>query len=120
MTRTFAGKGADFFLLISNENFFGLREMDQHADMAVFRAIETRRPVLRATNTGRTCLIDPTGSVTSRIDRRVAGTLRTAVPLSSITPALPVTQALFGWACGVAAGIVMALACWKRSGVRAG
>jgi len=110
MTRRFARQGADFFLVISNENYFGIRELDQHVDIAVFRAIETRRPVLRGANTGRTCIIDPTGRVTHRIDRHVEGTIAAPVPLSGVSSSLPAGPALFGWLCGFAAAGVIGLA----------
>jgi apolipoprotein N-acyltransferase len=113
MTRRFARDGADFFVVLSNENFFARRELDQHADMAVLRAIETRRPILRATNTGRTCVIDPAGRITRRLDPDEEGTLEAEVPLSGTSPAAPWAQAAFGWLCGVPAGALGVLA-WRR------
>ena len=35
----------------------------QHMAMAVFRAIEVRRSVIRGTNSGMTCTIDPDGRI---------------------------------------------------------
>jgi len=114
MTRVFARKGADFLLLISNENYFGIREMDQHVDMAVFRAVETRRPVLRVTNTGRTCVIDPPGRLTRRLERQVPGTLETAVPLSDLQPTSLAGPAIFGWLCGLLAAAIIGPAILRR------
>ena len=84
--------------------------MEQHLDMAVFRAIETRRPVLRAANTGLTAAIDPTGAITARLERDVEGTLDVVVPLAS-TPGSPrATVRSFGLLCGVLLVIVLGAA----------
>ena len=113
LVENFARRGADFFVVISNENFFYPREMDQHLDMAVFRAIETRRPVVRATNTGLTAAIDPTGAITARLERDTEGTLDVVVPLSSGLP-LRRTVRLFGLSCGVALALLLAAALVRR------
>jgi len=99
-------RGADFFLVLSNENFYQVRQMEQHVDMAVFRAIETRRPVLRATHTGRTCAIDPTGRVTARLDRDVEGTLLATVRLSSLAAPGHGGEEILRWTCGLAVAVL--------------
>jgi apolipoprotein N-acyltransferase len=49
---------------ISNEGWFrASSELDQAVVMSRFRAIETRVPMLRCTNTGITCNIDALGRV---------------------------------------------------------
>jgi apolipoprotein N-acyltransferase len=104
----FVRAGADFFLVLSNENFYHPREMEQHVHMAVFRAIETRRAMLRTTNTGATCAIDPTGRVTARLDPDAEGTLLVTVPLSGVTPAFLGAGRLFGCLCAAGAlGIII-------------
>ena len=40
----------------------------QHMQLAVFRAIENRRPMLRSTNSGITCLIEPSGKVKDMLE----------------------------------------------------
>jgi apolipoprotein N-acyltransferase len=96
-----AAGGADFLLVLSNENFYFAREMDQHLDMAVFRAIETRRPVLRTTNTGLTAAIDPTGAVVAALDRDVDGALDVDVRLLASPPAPRGTVGAFPLFCGI-------------------
>jgi apolipoprotein N-acyltransferase len=41
--------------------------LEVHAANAKFRAIELRRPMVRATNTGVTCFIDTLGTVTQKL-----------------------------------------------------
>jgi apolipoprotein N-acyltransferase len=52
---------------------------DQHLQFSRMRAIEFQRPVVRATNTGATAVVDHRGAVTSRLAPLVAGTLEAQV-----------------------------------------
>jgi apolipoprotein N-acyltransferase len=65
LTRQFALGGADFFANVTNDGWFlhsaGSR---QHLANAIFRCVENRRPMVRAANTGVTCLVNEFGSVT--------------------------------------------------------
>jgi apolipoprotein N-acyltransferase len=81
LTADFARRGGDLFANLSNEAWYWEREMDQHLAIAALRAIETRRPVVRATNTGLTAVLDPLGRVAARLERNTEGTLRAEVPL---------------------------------------
>ena len=59
LTRQFVLKGAQVLVNITNDGWFQKTEgAEQHLANAVFRAIETRRPLIRAANTGITCIID--------------------------------------------------------------
>jgi apolipoprotein N-acyltransferase len=54
--------GADALLNVTNDSWFGEHgEPYQHLSLTRFRTIETRLPMIRATNTGFTVWIDPTG-----------------------------------------------------------
>lgn len=62
--REFALHGARFLVNITNDGWYGMSSgPTQHALIAVFRAIETRRPIARSANTGISLLIDRTGRV---------------------------------------------------------
>ncbi len=68
--RQFALRGAQVFVNISNDGWFGESGAPgQHLNMARMRAIENRRWLLRATNTGITAAIDPLGRVVARAPR---------------------------------------------------
>ena len=71
----------DFHVNISNEGWFKQSaELDQAVDHCRLRCIESRVPMVRATNTGITCSIDATGRVHEVLtvdgsDREVEGVL---------------------------------------------
>ena len=60
----FVKKGADFLLNTSNDFWSeSVAAEVQHLQLAIFRAIENRVPMLRCTNSGVTCLVEPTGLI---------------------------------------------------------
>ena len=62
--RQFAANGAQLFINISNDGWFGRSAAaEQHLHMARVRAVENRRWIVRATNNGFTVSIDPYGRV---------------------------------------------------------
>lgn len=64
LSRSLASMGADLILNISNEGYFGKTGAPyQLLAMCVFRAVENRVHIARATNTGISCFIDPFGRV---------------------------------------------------------
>ncbi|MBI4461455.1 MAG: apolipoprotein N-acyltransferase [Acidobacteria bacterium] len=67
LVRSLVARGADLLVNISNDGWFGESAAPaQHFNMARVRAVETRRYLLRATNTGITAVIDPFGRVVAR------------------------------------------------------
>lgn len=55
-------KNANLLVNLTNDAWYGFSSQpDQHLALARFRAVETRRTLLSATNTGTTAVIDPTG-----------------------------------------------------------
>jgi apolipoprotein N-acyltransferase len=64
ITRRFTEEGADVLVEITNDAYQGdTAVMRQHLSNAVFRAVETGRPLLRVTNTGISARITPRGEV---------------------------------------------------------
>jgi apolipoprotein N-acyltransferase len=64
LARRAAGDGAGLLVNITNDAWFGpSRQPRMHLDNAVFRAVENRLALVRATNTGMSCGILPTGEV---------------------------------------------------------
>ncbi|VVE29942.1 apolipoprotein N-acyltransferase [Pandoraea cepalis] len=61
--------------------------LDQHLQIARMRTLETGRPMLRATNTGTTAIIDAHGRVQGRLPTMTTGALTGSVqPYSGLTP----------------------------------
>lgn len=68
LTRRFVLEGAQFIVNITNIAHFGKSSVPyQVASMNVFRAVENRVFVVRCTNTGVSCFIDPYGRIISRV-----------------------------------------------------
>lgn len=58
------GQGADILLIITNDAWFGrTAAAAQHRQIAVLRAVETNRWVVRGASTGISCLIAPDGRI---------------------------------------------------------
>ena len=84
LTRKFVKDGAQFLVNITNDAWFGNTSAPhQHLSMAMVRAIENRRFIARAANTGISAIIDATGNLQSSsklfTEQLLTGTIR---PLS--------------------------------------
>jgi len=67
LARKFYADGGDFIVNITNDAWFGQTTGPyQHFSMAVFRAVENRKPLIRAANTGISGHIDSNGRILSR------------------------------------------------------
>ncbi len=64
----------------SNIGWFGnTLAIDQHLQISRMRTLELERPMVRATNTGATAIIDHRGVVTHQLERHTRGVLRAEV-----------------------------------------
>ncbi len=67
LVRKFTQRGAGFLVTITNDGWYGTSSAPyQHFAIAVIRAVENRRYLLRAATTGISGVIAPTGRVLSR------------------------------------------------------
>lgn len=80
------GRRPAFLFNPSNDGWFGAWGPPQHLAQARMRAIEEGLPVLRATTTGISAVIDARGVVRAHLPQRVAGRIDGQVP-----PARPAT-----------------------------
>jgi apolipoprotein N-acyltransferase len=73
--RRFVRPGPQILANVTNDGWFlQSRETEVHLANSIFRAVELRRPMLRAANTGVSGFIDPLGRVTSRLEDPETGT----------------------------------------------
>ncbi len=60
--------GAELLTISTNDSWFGQSAaLYQHTAQAVLRAVETDRYIVRAANTGYTCVLSPTGEIIDEI-----------------------------------------------------
>jgi apolipoprotein N-acyltransferase len=85
--------GAELLVTLSNDSWFAAGGGPRlHLAVAAFRSIETRRPQLRATNTGISAAIDASGE---RI--AVAGVHERAALVASVVPERAARTLVLAW-----------------------
>ncbi len=106
--RQFAVRGAQFFVNISNDGWFGESGApEQHLNMARMRAIENRRWLLRSTNTGITASIDPYGRVVARAPRNIRTALQAPYALLAGTTFYTRHGDWFAYACAIISALAL-------------
>jgi apolipoprotein N-acyltransferase len=82
ISRAMVRKGADVLVNLTNDAWFGVSSAPyQHLSMSVLRAVENRRPLIRAANTGISAIIDSRGRIRQRTDLFEEETLRATLHL---------------------------------------
>ncbi|MCK5251191.1 MAG: apolipoprotein N-acyltransferase, partial [Spirochaetaceae bacterium] len=82
LARNFVREGAEVLVNVTNDSWSPEpASAIQHQNMAIFRAVENRRSMVRATTSGLTCVIDPNGKVTAKLDPFTQGYLIADVPV---------------------------------------
>jgi apolipoprotein N-acyltransferase len=76
---------ADFLVNITNDAWYGRTSAPfQHFSMAVFRAVENRRALARAANTGISGFVDPTGKIMAASPIFEKAALTAEIPLMHV------------------------------------
>jgi len=84
ISRNFTRKGAGVLVNLSNDAWSNsLPAQYQHLTMAVFRAVENNRPMVRSTSSGQTCAIDPNGRIIAHAPPFTQTSLNVTIPLTS-------------------------------------
>lgn len=108
LAREHVRAGARVLAIITNDAWYGKSSAPyQHLSMAVFRAVETRTPLLRAANTGISAIIDHNGHIHTMTGLFVEGVSSGEIrpgPGNSIYLAIGDTAA---WICVVLSGIIL-------------
>lgn len=82
IARSMVANGADLLVNITNDAWYGRSSAPyQHFSMAVFRAVENRRALVRSANTGISGYIDPTGRISDETALFTEAARVHAVPL---------------------------------------
>jgi apolipoprotein N-acyltransferase len=102
MVRSIAGGNAAFLVNITNDAWFGKTAAPrQHLAMAVVRAAENRRYMVRAANTGISAIVDPYGRILARTELMESAVLRGEVlPRADRTPYARCGD-MFAWGCAI-------------------
>nr|WP_320190207.1 apolipoprotein N-acyltransferase [uncultured Desulfobacter sp.] len=86
IARDFVLNGADMLTTMTNDAWFGRTQAAlQHFSISVFRAVENRRSVIRAANTGISGFVDPSGAILEKTDIFTACARTRQVPVLSGT-----------------------------------
>jgi apolipoprotein N-acyltransferase len=89
-----------------------------HLVLASFRSIETRRALIRSTNTGISAIVDPAGRITQRTGQWTRETLVAPVPLMKDRSTTLYLRAgnIIGWLCvALMIGALVTLRLRRRS-----
>jgi apolipoprotein N-acyltransferase len=87
------GRGADIIVTLSNDSWFAFGNVPRLIlVISAFRSIETRRPQVRATNTGISAVITSTGEFLDTIGVGVRGSL-----VATFTPQRAATTLMLAW-----------------------
>jgi apolipoprotein N-acyltransferase len=128
LARQFVLKGANLLVDVTNDAWF-LRSAGsrQHLANAIFRCVETRRPMVRAANTGVTCFVNEFGRVTQILQDETGGTFTEGVLTGEIK--VPTERQLtfyvrhgelFAKLCAtitlIAIGVTLLLRAWPKPG----
>ena len=119
LSRNAVNDGARLLINQTNDAWFGdTAAPHQHLQLALFRTIENRLPMVRATNSGVTAIVSPTGEVTRQLHIFTKGMIVADIALPQIKTFYTVHGDVFAILCLV---LVVATLAWsiirlKRSG----
>ena len=117
LSREYVLRGADVLIEMTNDGYLGKTPvLRQHLANAVFRAVETNRPVLRVTNVGITAYINERGEVLEPTKSYIEDTRVWTVAKSDGGQTFYVRYGdWFAWLCSIVSLGLIFLAFWKRN-----
>jgi apolipoprotein N-acyltransferase len=116
LAREFARRGADVLIEMTNDGYLGNTGiLRQHLGNAVFRAVETNRPVVRATNVGVTAYINERGEVLDAADVYTEATRVWTISKSDGKQTFYVRYGeWFAWLCSLVSLGLLFFSFWKQ------
>lgn len=116
--RRYVKEGAEFLVNITNDAWFGRSAAPtQHLAMAVLRAVENRRYLVRAANTGISAIVDSSGRILHASDLFVPTVITDQIRVERAQTFYTRYGDLFAWTC-VIFTVVVFMTTWARSAVR--
>jgi len=100
LARAMVQNGAELLITITNDAWYGMTAGPyQHFSLAVLRAVENRRALARAANTGISGFVDPAGRVVGRTPMMEEAAVVRELPLLDTTTVYARLGDVFGAAC---------------------
>jgi len=115
-------RGAEVIVTLSNDSWFAIGGGPRlHLVVSAFRSLETRRPQLRATNTGISAIITPTGELLGSIGVDERATLvGTVTPVRATWTLMLAWGDWFGPTALAGTALLLAGASWRPAGIAGG
>jgi apolipoprotein N-acyltransferase len=114
--RNFARTGAEVLVNISDDGWYGDTSAQwEHLDMVRMRAIENRRWIVRATNTGITASIDPYGRVIATLPRSIRSSIDVGFGYRDDMTFYTRHGDWFAWVCAITTMVWLVLAFGSRA-----
>lgn len=105
-TREFARAGAQALVNLTNDAWSaGVSSRWQHLSLAVFRSVETRRPLVRSADDGATAAVSSRGELLSLLPVGPAGVLNAEVRLGTGTTLYTAFGDWFAWTAATFVGV---------------
>lgn len=125
LVRDAAAAGADVLLNLSNYGWYPeTAEPEQALQYGIYRAVEVRRPLVVAANTGISGIVSPTGRVERLLvrgkEKDVAGVFAGAVPRTEAASLYAVVGDVLPWTAGFALLFALFAGIMSRLRLRAG
>ena len=110
-------KAADVFVNLSNDGWFGdsVAARRRHLQIARFRCIENRVPMVRAVNTGISAAIDSAGRVRASVAARTEGAVVAELELDGRSTVYGRLGDAFAWLCLGASLAAAATVLWRSN-----
>lgn len=118
LSRQYALDGADAIIEMTNDGYLGPTPvLRQHLANAIFRAVETNRPILRVTNVGISGYINERGEILDATKPYTEDTRVWSVSKSDGTQTFYVKYGdWFAWLCSLVSLTLLFVGFWKKKG----